>query len=250
MGSSAVCSASTDSIRPRPTNFRPSLGLSPRRGLVLGLPPLISEKCGKLILRRNVVDSTAEEYTFALIQQRAPQEDACIIKPVWRFPSWGINRLRPQRREWNVEVANEHSSIGWESWFKVGLSALPTLFTVFGLWLYWGDNPLAILAPSLGFWGVTLSFYLFTHIYVPERRSPFYLAVCTSGSWLVSSITAHNLGRFLASSAYTGVVSVVRNKDFRYSYGFSILGFLLALVLFIRHEPRIVAQVESERARS
>ena len=144
-------------------------------------------------------------------------------------------------------MAEGRSSIGWESWFKVGLSALPTLFTIFGIWLYWGDNPLAILAPSVSFWGVTLSFYLFTHIYVPEKRSPFYLAVFTSGSWLVSSITAHNLARFLASSGYTGLISVFGNKDFRYSYGFSLIGFVIALTLFIRHEPHIVAQVESER---
>lgn len=137
--------------------------------------------------------------------------------------------------------------IGWESWFKVGLSALPTLFTIFGIWLYWGDNPLPLLAPNVAFWSVVLSFYLFTHIYVPEKRSPFYLAICTSGSWLISSITAHNLGHFLGSSAYTGALSVLTNKDFRYSYGSASIGFVIALLLFIRHEPFIAAQIKSER---
>lgn len=95
---------------------------------------------------------------------------------------------------------------------------------------------------------MVLSFYLFTHVYVPERRGPFYLAVCTSGSWLVSSITAHNLGRFLASQAYTGVVSLLGNKDFRFSCGFSAVGFAIVLVQFIRHEPGIAAQMQSERS--
>jgi len=133
----------------------------------------------------------------------------------------------------------------WESWYKIGLSALPTMFTILGLWLYWGENPLPALAPNLGFWGVVIAFYLFTHIYLPNKRSPFYLTVCTACLWLVSSITSRNLARFLASDEYTGALSVLRSKDFWYSYVMSTLALVIPLSQFIRHEPRIVA--ESER---
>ena len=27
-----------------------------------------------------------------------------------------------------------------ESWLKIALPAYPVLFTIFGVWLYWGDN--------------------------------------------------------------------------------------------------------------
>ncbi len=36
----------------------------------------------------------------------------------------------------------------WESWFKVGLSALPVAFTLLGVGAYWGENPPPALAQA------------------------------------------------------------------------------------------------------
>jgi hypothetical protein len=135
----------------------------------------------------------------------------------------------------------------WESWFKIGLSALPTSFTIFGLWLYWGDNPLPVLAPSLGFWGVVIAFYLFTHIYVENSRAPFFFATFTACLWLVSAITAHNLGQFLRANQQVGVLRLFKNKDFWYAYAPSTLSLGTALWQFLLHEPRIVREIEGER---
>jgi hypothetical protein len=136
----------------------------------------------------------------------------------------------------------------WESWFKVGLSGIPVLFTILGPGLYWGDNILPALAPSIGFWGVVIAFYLYTHIYIPGKRSPFFLAVSTACLWMVSSITAHNLGRFVGSSNYHGTLSVLGDKDFWYSYFMSAFSALLALSQFLKHEPGILAQSRADSA--
>ena len=136
-----------------------------------------------------------------------------------------------------------------ESWFKVCLPALPTGFTVFGIWGYWGENPLPLLAPNMAFWGVVITFYLFTHLYRPSSRSPYVLSVTTALLWFVSAVTGHNLARFLASADYSGLESVLYRTDFWYSYVFGGLGAGLALWQFLEHEPRIVAQVENESAR-
>jgi hypothetical protein len=135
-----------------------------------------------------------------------------------------------------------------ESWFKVGLSALPVGFTVFGTWGYWHENPLPLLAPNLAFWGVVIEFYLFTHIYVPESRAPFVFAVCVSLLWLVSAITAHNLARFLASKNYSGLLSVLATRDFWYAYICAAVGSSMPLFRFLKHEPKIVAKTDIERA--
>jgi hypothetical protein len=140
--------------------------------------------------------------------------------------------------------------MNWESWFKIGLPALPTAFSLFGVWLYWGENPLPILAPSVGFWGVMIAFYLFTHIYLPQKRSPFYFAVFSACLWLVSSITSRNLSHFLLSDDYTGLLSLLKNKDLWYSYIMSGTGFAVALSQFMHHEPRIAAEAELLRKTS
>lgn len=135
----------------------------------------------------------------------------------------------------------------WESWFKVGLPAIPVGYTILGVWLYWGENPLPLLAPSIAFWGVVVNFYLFTHVYLPQKRSPFFLAIFTANLWLVASITAHNLGRFFAAGKFVGIHSLFCNKDFWYSYLFGTVGFAVALWQFVRHEPLIVAQIKRDR---
>jgi hypothetical protein len=134
--------------------------------------------------------------------------------------------------------------MNWESWFKVSLSGLPVLFTILGPGLYWGDNVLPALAPSIGFWGVVITFYLYTHVSLPGRRSPFFLAICTACLWAFSSVTSHNLGRFVSSHAYHGVVSALENKDFWYSYIMSAISSTIALWQFLRHEPGILARNE------
>lgn len=136
----------------------------------------------------------------------------------------------------------------WESWFKVGLSALPIGFSIFGVGLYWRENPLPVLAPSIAFWGVSTTFYLFTQIYMPESRAPFYLAVFTALFWLLASVTAHNLGVFLKSTSYSGIVSVLRNTDFWYSYIFGVFSFSLAFWQFRVHEPRIIQRIKQQIA--
>ncbi len=139
-------------------------------------------------------------------------------------------------------------TLTWESWFKVGLSALPVAFSILGVWVYWRENPLPVLAPSIAFWGVGTTFYLFTQIYIPESRAPFYLAVFTALSWLLTSITAHNLAAFLRSPAYSGFWSILRNTDFWFSYAFALFSFGLALQQFCTREPRIVERISQQRS--
>lgn len=138
--------------------------------------------------------------------------------------------------------------MSWESWFKVSLTALPIGFSLIGVGLYWRENPLPVLAPSLAFWGVTTTFYLFTQAYMPYSRAPFYLAVFTALLWLVASITGHNFGAFLKSSSYSGFRSALGNTDFWFSYVSALTGFLLALWQFRRHEPRIAERIRQQVA--
>ncbi len=138
-----------------------------------------------------------------------------------------------------------------ESWFKIALPAYPVLFTIIGVWLYWGDNPAPLLAPSIAFWGVVVLFYSFSHIYVVENRYyPLYLIMGVTVLWVVSAITSHNLGRFVSSSRYTGLGSLMRNKDFWYAYLCAILSSAAGLGHFVRYEPLIVKQVEKARISS
>src|SRR2546422_1440645 len=69
-----------------------------------------------------------------------------------------------------------------ESWFKVSLPAFPAAFTIFGVGLYWGENPLPLLPPSIAFWGLVILFYLFTHLYVPNRAYPLLFTIFVSQS--------------------------------------------------------------------
>ena len=139
------------------------------------------------------------------------------------------------------------TKLTWESWFKVGLAALPIGFSIFGVGIYWHENPLPVLAPSIAFWGVSTAFYLFTQVYMPESRAPFYLAVFTAMFWLLASITAHKLGAFLNSKSYSGMLSILGNIDFWYSYAFALAGFSLALWQFRIHEPHIIERIEKQR---
>lgn len=134
-----------------------------------------------------------------------------------------------------------------ESWYKIGLPAFPVAFTIFGVWLYWGDNSLALLPPPLAFWGVVILFYVFTHLYVPNRRHPLVLTIFASVLWLVASITSHNLGRFLSSRQYSGLASLISNKDFWYAYVSAAVACGVGLQNFLRFEPMIVAATRRDQ---
>jgi hypothetical protein len=129
-----------------------------------------------------------------------------------------------------------------ESWFKVALSVLPVAFTVFGVWGYWHENPLPVLAPNIAFWGVVLEFYLFSNLDVPESRAPFFFSVGSALLWLVSAITAHHLVRALASNPTAGVVVMLRTTDFWYAYVAAVVGCAVPLRRFSKFEPLITAQ--------
>jgi hypothetical protein len=130
-----------------------------------------------------------------------------------------------------------------DSWLKISLPAFPVAFTVLGVWLYWGDNPLPLLAPPIAFWGLVILFYLFSHFELPNKSYPLLLITGTTALWLVASITSHNLGKFLISNRYTGFSSLLSNRDFWYAYLCSGAGCAVGLGHFIRLEPLIVAQI-------
>lgn len=138
--------------------------------------------------------------------------------------------------------------MGIESWLKISLPAFPVAFTIFGVWLYWGESPLPLLAPSLAFWSLVILFYLFSHFDIPNRSYPLFLTIAGTLLWTVSSITSHNLGKFLTSNRYTGFVSVVSNKDFWFAYSCSVVGCIVGLRQFFRLEPLIMNQIQSDRA--
>lgn len=135
-----------------------------------------------------------------------------------------------------------------ESWLKISLPAFPVAFSVFGIWLYWGENPLPLLAPAVAFWGVVILFYLFSHFDEPTRSLPLFLMIGQTALWLVSTITSHNLGRFLLSKRYTGVSDVLRNRDFWFAYVSCVVGAAVGLFHFFRLEPLIVTQIKADRA--
>jgi hypothetical protein len=136
-----------------------------------------------------------------------------------------------------------------ESWLKISLPAFPVAFTVFGVWLYWGENPLPLLAPPAAFWGLVVLFYLFSHLELPNRNYPLILIIAITALWLVSAITSHNLGKFVASARYNGFTSVFRNRDFWYAYICSAVACTAGLTHFIRFEPLIVGAVKKVRQR-
>lgn len=144
----------------------------------------------------------------------------------WRY---GRIERRIQARLFGYIIVKVSS----ESWFKVSLSALPVAFTVFGVWVYWHEDPLRLLAPNIAFWGVVLEFYLFSNLQVPASRAPFYFSISSALLWLVSAITTHNLVRALASNPKAGVMFELGSKDFWFAYvaaaigcGFRCGGFL------------------------
>jgi len=135
-----------------------------------------------------------------------------------------------------------------ESWLKIALPAFPMAFAVFGTGLYWHENILALLPPPIAFWGVVILMYLFSQWEVPGRRYTHTLTMFASSLWLLSSITAHNLGRFMLSGGYRGVTSALSNWDFWYAYGCAAVGSVIGIIHFVRFEPLIAAQVREDRA--
>ncbi len=137
-----------------------------------------------------------------------------------------------------------------ESWLKISLPAFPVAFTVFGVWLYWGENPLPLLAPSVAFWGLVVLFYLFSHLVEePNKNYQLFLIIAATVLWFVSAITSHNLGKFVISNRYIGLGSVFSTKDFWYAYICSGFACAAGLVHFIRYEPVIVEQIRKDRER-
>jgi hypothetical protein len=136
-----------------------------------------------------------------------------------------------------------------ESWLKISLPAFPVAFTIFGVWGYWHENVLPLLAPSVAFWGLVVLFYLFSHLDLPNRSYPLFLIIAAAGLWMVSAITSHNLGKFVASNKYVGLRSVFSNTDFWYAYICSAVAGIAGLVHFIRYEPDIVEQIRRDRER-
>jgi hypothetical protein len=137
-----------------------------------------------------------------------------------------------------------------ESWLKISLPAFPLGFTVFGVWFYWGENPLALLPPSIAFFGVVTLFYVFSHLDVPNKRYPLWLMIFTSVLWLVASITSHGLAKFMLSERYIGLRSVIASIDFWYAYVCALFGGGIGLNQFLRLEPQIAASVKQDRAAS
>lgn len=134
-----------------------------------------------------------------------------------------------------------------ESWLKISLPAFPVGFTLFGVWLYWGENPLPLLPPPIAFWGLVVCFYLFSHLYIPERRYPLITTIFATVLWLVASLTSHSLGKFLGSTSYTGMLSLIARKDFWYAYTCAAVAFAAGLWNFLRYEPAIISQIREDR---
>ncbi len=134
-----------------------------------------------------------------------------------------------------------------ESWYKISLPAFPVAFTVFGVWLYWGENPLPLLPPSISFWGLMILFYLFTHLYVPNRMYPLLLTIFGTALWMVASITSHKFGKFLTSERYSGFLSILLNKDFWYAYICAGVVCAVGLRDFFRFESLILAKSQEDR---
>jgi|SRR6266850_1764958 len=135
-----------------------------------------------------------------------------------------------------------------ESWLKISLPAFPVAFTIFGVWLYWRENPLPLLAPSVAFWGVVVLFYLFSHLDLPDGRSySLFLIIAATSLWMVSAITSHNLGRFVISTRYSGFWSVFGSADFWYAYICAAVACGTGLRHFLRYEPEIVEQIRKDR---
>src|SRR5882762_3672775 len=137
-----------------------------------------------------------------------------------------------------------------ESWLKISLPAFPVTFIVLGIWLYWGENPLPLLAPSIAFWGLVVLFYLFSHLeVVPNKNYQLILIIAATVLWFVSALTSHNLGKFVTSNRYSGFGSIFSTKDFWYAYICSAVACAIGLLHFIRYEPDIVEQIKKDRER-
>jgi hypothetical protein len=134
-----------------------------------------------------------------------------------------------------------------ESWLKIALPAFPLGFTILGIGLYWRENPIALLPPPLAFWGLVILFYLFSHLYVPNRRYPLIMMILGTTLWLLASITSHNLAKFLTSSRHAGFFSVLSQTDFWYSYACAGVGAWVGIRNFLRFEPSIVSQIREDR---
>lgn len=139
--------------------------------------------------------------------------------------------------------------MNWESWLRISLPGMPAAYTLIAIWAWWHENPLPLLAPNIAFWGVVITFYLFTHLYIPKNISLFSLTFFTSVVWIVSALASHSLAEFLASDEYSGLGSVLGTRYFWFAYIFAITGMGVALRMFIKYEPDIIAHAQSDRAR-
>ena len=133
-----------------------------------------------------------------------------------------------------------------ESLFKIGLPAFPLGFTILGAWLYWGDNPLALLPPPLAFWAGRNFLNLFASI-CSEPADPLVLTIFASVLWLVASITAHNLSRFLSASQHIQFATLMGRTYFLYAYISAGFGCTVAGWNFLRYEPAIVNKSRRDR---
>jgi hypothetical protein len=134
-----------------------------------------------------------------------------------------------------------------ESWLKVITPAFPIGFTIFGVWGYWHENPLPLLPAPIAFWGLMICFYLFSHLYIPQRRYPLITMMFATVFWMVASMTSHSLGKFLGSASYGGVVSLLGRTDFWYAYICAVVSFAAGIWNFRRYEPIILSQVQADR---
>jgi hypothetical protein len=135
-----------------------------------------------------------------------------------------------------------------ESWLKISLPAFPMGFTIFGVWGYFHENPLPLLPAPIAFWGLVVCFYLFSSLYTPDqRRYPLVATVFVTILWFTASLASHSLGKFLGSTSYTGLFSLMGRTDFWYAYICAGVAFAAGLWNFLRYEPTIASQIRENR---
>jgi len=135
-----------------------------------------------------------------------------------------------------------------ESWLKIALPGFPVAFIILVNWVYWGENPLPLLPPSVAFWGFVILYYLFTNLYIAEKPSlPLILTGSTLVLWFAASLTSHSLGRFLLSDRYYGLLSILSNKDFLIACLCALVSFSVGIRHFCKYEPLIRANSQKDR---
>jgi hypothetical protein len=134
----------------------------------------------------------------------------------------------------------------WRTVLDLSLPAFPLLFMIFGVGLYWHDNILPTLAPSVAFWAVAVIFYLDARVEIVGSRAFPLLIAATSVLWLLSSITGQNLKKYIVLADQLKDYSVILKRiDLYYSYGSALLAVGLALTVFIKYEPLASQRISS-----